>query len=74
MSPAPLRAPPSENSIAIKGCIEPSNQIKITVNRTTSSLSIMNLARGSAKTVMMMPKKVIEIIDSLMAPHPARLA
>ena len=37
-------------------------------------LSIMNLARGSANTAMMMPKKVIEIIDSLIAPHPARFA
>ena len=74
VSPAPLRAPPRENSIAIKGCIDPSNQIKITVKRTTSSLSIMNLAKGSAKMVMIIPKKVIEIIDNRMAPHPARFA
>ena len=74
VSPAPLKAPPRENSMAINGCMDPSNQIKITVRRTTSSLSIMNLAKGSANTVIMIPKNVMEIIDNLMAPQPARLA
>jgi hypothetical protein len=32
--------------MAISGCIDPNNQIKITESRTTSSLSIINRARG----------------------------
>ena len=74
VSPAPLNAPPSENSIAINGCIDPSNHINITVNLTTSSLLIMNLANGSAKVTIMIPKNVMDIIESLIAPHPALLA
>ena len=35
---------------------------------------IINLAKGSAKTVITTPKKVIERIDKRIAPHPARLA
>ena len=46
----------------------------MTVNLTTSSLSIINLAKGSAKMLMRIPKKVIERIDKRIAPQPARLA
>ena len=74
VSPAPLSAPPSENSIAISGCIDPSNHINITVNLTTSSLSIINLANGSANVAIITPKNVIETIESLIAPHPALFA
>ena len=63
VSPAPLRAPPRENSIAIKGCIDPSNQLKITVKRTTSSLSIMNLAHLDASSAE--PNDLCIIFDDM---------
>ena len=49
VSPAPLKAPPKANSIAISGCIEPRNQTKITVSLITSGSLIKNPDISSEK-------------------------
>ena len=70
VSPAPLSAPPRENSIAINGCIDPINHINITDNLITSSSSIINLDNGSEKITIIIPKIVIDNIDKRIAPQP----
>ena len=74
VSPAPLKAPPRANSIAINGCIEPKNQTKITVNLITSGSLIKNPDISSEKIATKRPIKVIETIDSPVDFHPLFLA
>ena len=69
VSPAPLKAPPRENSIAIKGCKDPIIQIKITVNLITSASSIKNPTICSANKIINAPKIVINVIDKRIPLH-----
>ena len=74
VSPAPLKAPPIANSIAIKGCIEPKNHTNITVNLTTSSSSTRNLDISLENIAIKSPTKPIEMIDNLADLQPLRFA
>ena len=74
VSPAPLKAPPKANSIAISGCIEPRNQTKITVSLITSGSLIKNPDISLEKIATVRPIKVIEIIDNPVLLHPLLLA
>ena len=74
VSPAPLKAPPIANSIAIKGCIEPRNHTNITVNLTTSSSSTRNLEISFENKAIKKPTIPIETIDNPADLQPLRLA
>ena len=60
VSPAPLTAPPIENSIAMKGCIIPSIQTKITALSTTSLSSIKKVESSLEKKAKTIPNVPIE--------------
>ena len=70
VSPAPLRAPPNENSIAINGCMDPKNHTKITVNLITSGSFIKKpddtiyIPLGSKHRIENPYKKPVKIIEA----------
>ena len=74
VSPAPLKAPPIANSMAIKGCIEPKNQTNITVSLTTSSSSTRNLEISFENIAIKSPTTPIEIIYNPADFQPLRFA
>ena len=60
VSPAPLTAPPIENSIAIKGCMIPRIQTNITALLTTSMSSMKKPESSLEKRAKTIPKVPIE--------------
>ena len=70
VSPAPLTAPPIENSIAIKGCIIPSIHTNTTVLLITSISLIKKPASSLEKIANNIPNDPIESIVNRAALKP----